>query len=127
MGQKEVKVRQGEDATLECYGHSDATEIMLRWTKPDLQIKGYVFYLKDGHFQEDLLDQSFKGRVKLKDSKWMKNGNFSVILQNVTMNDSGTYECEAGYNNQPVQILNSIILKVEERGECEVECVCDQR
>lgn len=127
MGQKEVNVTQGEDATLECYGPSDATYVLLRWTKPDLQIKDYVFYLKDGHFQEDLLDQSFKGRVKLKDSKWMKNGNFSVILQNVTMNDSGTYECEAGYNNQPVQILNSISLKVEERGECEVECVCDQR
>lgn len=124
MGQK---VRRGEDATLECYGPSDATNVLLRWTKPEQQIQGYVFYLKDGHFQEDLLDQSFKGRVKLKDSKWMKNGNFSVILQNVTMNDSGTYECEAAYNNQAAQLLNNISLKVEERGECEVECVCDQR
>uniref|UniRef100_A0A668UT89 Ig-like domain-containing protein n=1 Tax=Oreochromis aureus TaxID=47969 RepID=A0A668UT89_OREAU len=108
VGQKEVKVTRGEDATLECYGPSGATDILLRWTKDE----GYVIYLKDGHLQEHLQDPSFKGRVKLKDSKWMKNGNFSVILQNVTMNDSGTYECE------------SINLKVKE-GECEVELLSD--
>uniref|UniRef100_A0A3P9CAZ9 Ig-like domain-containing protein n=1 Tax=Maylandia zebra TaxID=106582 RepID=A0A3P9CAZ9_9CICH len=116
--QKEVKVRQGENAILECYGPSDATEIMLRWTKPDLQTDNYVIYLKDGHFQKDLQNDLFKGRVELKDSKWMTNGNFSVILQNVTLNDSGTYECYAAYNNQPVQILNSTSLKVEEQGDC---------
>ncbi|XP_039892286.1 uncharacterized protein LOC120736320 isoform X1 [Simochromis diagramma] len=112
-GQKEVKVRQGGNATLECYGRSDATEIMLRWTKPNLQTDDYVIYLKDGHFQKDLQHKLFKGRVKLKDSKWMTNGNFSVILQNVTLNDSGTYECYAAYNNQPVQILNSTSLTVD--------------
>ncbi|XP_026009967.1 uncharacterized protein LOC113013350 isoform X1 [Astatotilapia calliptera] len=112
-GQKEVKVRRGENATLECYGPSDATEIMLRWTKPDLQTDNYVIYLKDGHFQKDLQNDLFKGRVELKDSKWMTNGNFSVILQNVTLNDSGTYECYAAYNNQPVQILNSTSLTVD--------------
>ncbi|KAL4008118.1 hypothetical protein ACER0C_001970 [Sarotherodon galilaeus] len=116
-GQKEVKVTRGEDATLECYGPSGATDILLRWTKD----KGYVIYLKDGHFQEHLQDPSFKGRVELKDSKWMKNGHFSVILQNVTMNDSGTYECEAGYNKQAPHLLNSISLKVEEPGEQEDE------
>lgn len=90
---------------------------MLRWTKPDLQTDDCVIYLKDGHFQEDLLDPSFKGRVKLKDSKWMTNGNFSVILQNVTMNDSGTYECEAAYNNQAAELLNSTSLTVVPPGE----------
>ncbi|XP_019210016.1 uncharacterized protein LOC106097088 [Oreochromis niloticus] len=113
-GQKEVKVRRGENATLECYGRSDATEIMLRWTKPDLQTDDYVIYLKDGHFQEHFQNDLFKGRVEMKDSKWMTNGNFSVILQNVTMNDSGTYECEAAYNSQPVQLLNRTSLNVEE-------------
>ncbi|XP_005464364.1 uncharacterized protein LOC102076888 [Oreochromis niloticus] len=116
-GQKEVKVRRGEDATLECYGPSGATDILLRWTKPDLQTEDYVIYLKDGHFQEHLQNDLFKGRVELKDSKWMTNGNFSVILQNVTMEDSGTYECEAAYNNQPVQLLNRTSLMVEEPGQ----------
>lgn len=117
MGQKEVKVRQGEDATLECYGPSDATEIMLRWTKPDLQTDDYVIYLKDGHFQKDLQHKLFKGRVKLKDSKWMTNGNFSVILQNVTMNDSGTYKCYAAYNKEAAHLLNSTSLTVDPPGE----------
>ncbi|XP_006808396.1 V-set domain-containing T-cell activation inhibitor 1-like [Neolamprologus brichardi] len=113
-GQKELKVRRGENATLECYGPSEATEIMLRWTKPDLQTNDYVIYLKDGHLQKDLQHDLFKGRVKLKDSKWMTNGNFSVILKNVTLNDSGTYKCYAAYNNQAAQPLNSISLKVED-------------
>lgn len=117
VGQKEVKVTRGEDATLECYGHSGATDILLRWTKPDQQIQGYVMYFKHGNFQEHLQDSSFKSRVKLKNSKWMNNGNFSVILQNVTMNDSGTYECEAAYNNQAAQLLNTITLIVVPPGE----------
>nr|XP_024655517.1 uncharacterized protein LOC101485352 isoform X2 [Maylandia zebra] len=87
---------------------------MLRWTKPDLQTDNYVIYLKDGHFQKDFQHKLFKGRVELKDSKWMTNGNFSVILQNVTLNDSGTYECYAAYNNQAAKLLNNISLKVEE-------------
>lgn len=86
---------------------------MLRWQRPDLQSEGYVSYFKDGHFLEELQDESFKGRLKLKDPNWKETGDFSVILQNVTTNDAGTYECHAAYNGQKPELWNSTSLEVE--------------
>ena len=46
----------------------------------------------------------------------MKNGDVSVILKNVTINDTGTYQCSVS-----VKLMNSINLKVEDSGEFEVQ------
>ncbi|XP_030580223.1 uncharacterized protein LOC115776640 [Archocentrus centrarchus] len=109
----ELTVKRGANAILQCSGHRDATEIMISWDKPELQSKGYLFFFKDGHFQEELQHELFKGRVELKDPDWKKTGNFSVILKHVTPNDAGTYECHAGYKGQRPELLSSLILKVE--------------
>lgn len=48
----------------------------------------------------------------LKDPEWKKTGNLSVILKNVTTNDTGTYECHAGYDNNDVKLLSTVNLTV---------------
>ncbi|XP_029932334.1 uncharacterized protein LOC115376710 isoform X3 [Myripristis murdjan] len=48
--------------------------------------------LRDGHIDKTQQHPSFKNRVELRDGN-MKNGDLSVILRNVTEDDSGTYEC----------------------------------
>ncbi|XP_076737147.1 CD276 antigen homolog [Maylandia zebra] len=121
---EELTVKQAKDVTLECYGPSDAN-IMISWQKPDLQSEYYVFYISDEHIHKDKQHESFKGRVELKYPE-IKNGNFSVILKNVTMNDAGKYECYAGYNRQRPQLLKSINLKVEE-GQTVLDKDKDQR
>ncbi|XP_026017004.1 programmed cell death 1 ligand 1-like isoform X2 [Astatotilapia calliptera] len=121
----ELTVKQAKDVTLECYGPSDAN-IMISWQKPDLQSEYYVFYFSDEHIHKDKQHESFKGRVELKDPE-IKNGNFSMILKNVTMNDAGIYECYAGYNRQRPQLLKSINLKVKEEGQTVLDKDKDQR
>lgn len=115
--QKELTVKGGADATLECSGPTDATLIMMRWEKSDLQSEDYVIIFRDGQFKENLQHELFKGRVEMKDPKWKETGDFSVILKHVTTKDTGTYECEAGYDGQKPQSLNRVTLKVENSGE----------
>lgn len=87
---------------------------MLRWKKQDEQ--RYVLFIRENRIYENLQDPSYKGRVELKDPE-MKNGELSVILKNVTVNDTGTYECSAAFNQQEPQLLNSITLRVDPPGE----------
>lgn len=83
---------------------------MLKWKKPGLQLH-HVFYLRHDHIHDDYQHGFLKGRVTLKDPEWKKTGNLSVILKNITMNDAGTYECHAGYNND-VKLLSTVNLSV---------------
>lgn len=87
---------------------------MLRWKKQDEQ--RYVLFIRENRIYENLQDPSYKGRVELKDPE-RKNGELSVILKNVTVNDTGIYECSAAYNQQEPQLLNSITLTVDPPGE----------
>ncbi|XP_038587957.1 coxsackievirus and adenovirus receptor homolog [Micropterus salmoides] len=53
---------------------------------------------------------SYVGRVELRDPD-MKDGDASVVLKNVTVNDSGTYECRVGKKNKP-ELIGIIRLTV---------------
>lgn len=105
---------------MECFGSKDASELMIEWKKTDLHSVVNVIVFKDETFQEDIQDDLFKGRVKLKDPNWKETKDFSVNLMYVIVNDTGRYECKAGYDGQDIKVLNTISLTVKP-GESEVQ------
>ncbi|KAK2813487.1 hypothetical protein Q5P01_000816 [Channa striata] len=64
----------------------------MAWTRRDLKSGDYVFFYRDGNSHNSFQHPSFRGRAELRDPE-MKDGDVSVILKNVTINDTGTYEC----------------------------------
>lgn len=99
-------MQSGDDVTLQCPAGTEASIIKLKWTIADLVSKRYVFFFRENRSYEHYQDPSFRGRVGLKDPE-MKDGDASVILKKVTVNDTGTYECELSLDShgqtQPVR------------------------
>uniref|UniRef100_A0A3Q3WYQ7 Ig-like domain-containing protein n=1 Tax=Mola mola TaxID=94237 RepID=A0A3Q3WYQ7_MOLML len=95
---EQVTVQPGDDVTLQCPAGTEASIIKLKWTIADLVSKRYVFFFRENRSYEHYQDPSFRGRVGLKDPE-MKDGDASVILKKVTVNDTGTYECELSLDN----------------------------
>ncbi|XP_033182552.1 CD226 antigen-like isoform X3 [Anabas testudineus] len=95
-----ITAEPGETVTLPC--EQPHTRILaVKWIRPDMTPTNIVFSPLDPHLlfreNEDNYNlehqhESFKNRVELKDSE-MTDGEMSLILRNVTFNDTGTYEC----------------------------------
>lgn len=84
-----ITARPGDAVTLVCVGPMNVSIKALEWIK-----RGQVTTIRSLlHCGEDQpVEESFEGRVELMDPK-LRDSNFSVIIKNVTINDSGTYEC----------------------------------
>ncbi|XP_045921483.1 coxsackievirus and adenovirus receptor homolog isoform X2 [Micropterus dolomieu] len=108
--QREIKVNPGQDVSLQCQGLRDASVTLLEWTRPDLKSDGYVFFYRNERPYENYQHESFHGRVELRDPE-LKDGDASVVLKNVTFNDTGTYECRI-VTNARQEIKHLIDLKV---------------
>ncbi|XP_071369301.1 uncharacterized protein [Centroberyx affinis] len=126
-GQQLVRVRPGQDVVLECRGPNDVPIIALEWTRPDLEQPEYVFFYRDERSDPTYQNPSFEDRVELLDRE-MKNGDMSLILKNVSGDDSGIYECRcltggtsrrkrANLQTEPSSIIS---LSVEEQVQEEV-------
>ncbi|CAI5660179.1 unnamed protein product [Oreochromis niloticus] len=90
--QKIITVRSGQDVTLPCQAPNNKDSIrVVKWTKPGLQDE-IVFLYRDGQFESEEQNQIFKNRVDLQDRQ-MKDGDVSLILKDVTADDSGAYHC----------------------------------
>eukprot|EP00064_Thunnus_orientalis_P022494 superscaffoldBa00007615_g22692 len=87
-----MKPKPGDDVTLQCQSPRDEAYTLLAWSRPDLKTDDYVFFFRDDRSYEHYQHPSFRGRVQLRDPE-MKDGDVSVILKNVTINDTGTYKC----------------------------------
>uniref|UniRef100_A0A3B4FGW8 Ig-like domain-containing protein n=1 Tax=Pundamilia nyererei TaxID=303518 RepID=A0A3B4FGW8_9CICH len=79
------------DVNLTCEAPNNNNIIIVEWSRTDLG-EEYVLFYRDGHFLPDDQHPSFKNRVDLQDRQ-MKDGDVSLILKDVTINDTGTYEC----------------------------------
>ncbi|CAI5660528.1 unnamed protein product [Oreochromis niloticus] len=115
----EVKVRSGQNVTLHCQGPRGLNITMLEWSKPEFNSESYVFFFQNHRLYENYQHESVKGRVALKDRS-MKDGDVSVILRNVNINDTGTYSCEitTRTNGRVVhEVVHSINLKVTDSDE----------
>ncbi|XP_026016801.1 CD226 antigen-like [Astatotilapia calliptera] len=88
--QKTITAESGQDVTLTCRAPNNNI-IVVKWSRADLGDE-YVFVFRDGRCEPDDQHPSFKNRVDLQDRQ-MKDGDVSLILKNVTINDTGTYEC----------------------------------
>uniref|UniRef100_A0A3P9CZX8 Ig-like domain-containing protein n=1 Tax=Maylandia zebra TaxID=106582 RepID=A0A3P9CZX8_9CICH len=89
--QKNITAESGQDVTLTCRAPNNNTISVVKWSRADLGDK-YVLLYRDGRFDPDNRHPSFKNRVDLHDRQ-MKDGDVSLILKDVTINDTGTYEC----------------------------------
>ncbi|XP_063324448.1 selection and upkeep of intraepithelial T-cells protein 7-like [Pelmatolapia mariae] len=113
--QKNITAQSGQDVTLTCRAPSNKI-IVVKWIISDLQ-KEYVVLYRDGQFDPENQHPSFKNRVDLQDRQ-MKDGDVSLILKDVTINDTGTYECRVVQAvRQPMKLISSIYLHVVPPGQ----------
>lgn len=89
--QRNMAAFLGKMVTLPCRAPGNISIVAVTWSRPDLKGK-YVLLFQDGKFVLDNQHPSFKNRVVLKDNQ-MKNGDLSLILNDVHNSDVGTYEC----------------------------------
>uniref|UniRef100_A0AAZ1XUZ0 Ig-like domain-containing protein n=1 Tax=Oreochromis aureus TaxID=47969 RepID=A0AAZ1XUZ0_OREAU len=87
---KIIIAKSGQDVTLKCRAPNDKTRAV-EWKRTDL-LPEYVLWYQDGQFAPANQHPSFKNRVDLQDRE-MKDGDVSLILKDVTINDAGTYVC----------------------------------
>ncbi|XP_045921465.1 uncharacterized protein LOC123980911 [Micropterus dolomieu] len=85
-----VRVKPGDDVTLPCQA-GEASIRAVEWSRADLEPE-YVLFYRDGLSDPTQQHPSFKDRVQLVDRE-LKDGDVSLILKNVSSNDTGTYEC----------------------------------
>uniref|UniRef100_A0A8C9XD61 Ig-like domain-containing protein n=1 Tax=Sander lucioperca TaxID=283035 RepID=A0A8C9XD61_SANLU len=79
-----VTVDPGDDVILRCRA-ADTAISFVEWTRPDLEPDIVLLYRDHQH-------PSFKDRVELVDRD-PKDGDASLTLKNVNINDTGTYVC----------------------------------
>ncbi|XP_039458350.1 pheromone-processing carboxypeptidase KEX1-like [Oreochromis aureus] len=104
--QKTITAESGQDVTLTCRAPNNNITAV-HWSRADLKDK-YVLLYQDKQFVPDDQHPSFKNRVDLQDRQ-MKDGDVSLILKDVTTNDTGTYGCHVLVNVTDSWKLVSII------------------
>ncbi|XP_030018139.1 uncharacterized protein LOC115438577 isoform X8 [Sphaeramia orbicularis] len=116
-----IEARVGDNVTLLCEapGGVDFEDIAVKWTRLDLGSDQYVFFYRDDRPYPYYQYPSYQDRVDLVHSQLM-GGDLSVVLKNVTTNDSGTFECrliqELGNKEKQFysKLLSTIVLKVSD-------------
>ncbi|XP_039463987.1 uncharacterized protein LOC120437466 [Oreochromis aureus] len=108
-GQKKITAESGQDVTLICRAANNI--IVVEWSRADLGDE-YVLLYRDDQFVPDNQHPSFKNRVDLQDRQ-MKDGDVSLILKNVKINDTGIYRCCIVEGvRQPMKLISIIYLSV---------------
>uniref|UniRef100_A0A668RUQ4 Ig-like domain-containing protein n=1 Tax=Oreochromis aureus TaxID=47969 RepID=A0A668RUQ4_OREAU len=112
--QKNITAVSGQNVTLTCRAPNNNL-IAVNWSRADLGEK-YVLLYRDGHFEPHNQHPSLKNRVDLQ-GRQMKDGDVSLILKNVTTNDTGTYECRV-FVGEPSswKSINTTYLRVDPPG-----------
>ncbi|CAI5678480.1 unnamed protein product [Oreochromis niloticus] len=101
--QKNITAESGQDVTLTCRAPNNNI-IVAEWSRADLGDENVLLY-RDGKFVTDNQHPSFKNRVDLQDRQ-MKNGDVSLILKDVTINDTGTYKCRVQREEDSMKLIN---------------------
>ncbi|XP_028420594.1 uncharacterized protein LOC114546128 [Perca flavescens] len=98
-----VPVRPGDDVILPCQA-ADPFIRAVEWTRADLKTDNVLLY-RDGYLDPTYQHPNFKDRVELVDRD-LKDGDVSLILKNVNINDTGKYKCRVKTNDSdPIIII----------------------
>ncbi|CAI5660372.1 unnamed protein product [Oreochromis niloticus] len=89
--QKEIPAVSGQNINVTCRASNNNTITAVEWSRADLGDK-YVFLYRQKHIDTNNQHPSFKNRVDLQDRQ-MKDGDVSLRITNVRINDTGKYEC----------------------------------
>ncbi|KAK2863428.1 hypothetical protein Q5P01_002961 [Channa striata] len=90
-GLQNITAVLGHNVILPCQTPSSAPIRAAEWSRPD-QVSQYVFFYRNKQSDTTHQHPSFKDRVELADSQ-IKDGNLSLILKKLIINDTGKYEC----------------------------------
>uniref|UniRef100_A0AAZ1XIW6 Ig-like domain-containing protein n=1 Tax=Oreochromis aureus TaxID=47969 RepID=A0AAZ1XIW6_OREAU len=123
-----ITAETGQNVNLSCRANNNNLVTFLEWSKNGLR-KGYLLLYRDERFDLENQHPSFKNRVELQDRQ-MKDGDVSLILKNVTLDDRGIYECRvetkinrrkrANQDDDPVIVIS---LNVVPPGEVKLCCM----
>ncbi|XP_051800552.1 coxsackievirus and adenovirus receptor homolog [Acanthochromis polyacanthus] len=97
-GQLDVVVGPEEDAVLQCQSPAEGKISVLKWSRPNRNSDGYVYFYRNNRCFHSYQHPRFHGRVELRRPD-MKNGDATLILRNVTEQDAGIYECYTSVKN----------------------------
>ncbi|XP_035529520.1 carcinoembryonic antigen-related cell adhesion molecule 1-like [Morone saxatilis] len=100
-----VKVEPRDNVTLECLAGEGLIKA-LEWTRTDLKTEYVLFYM-NGQLEPTQQHSTFQGRAQLVDGE-LKDRNVSLLLKNVNVDDSGTYECRVLFRG-PTQVKKTLI------------------
>ncbi|KAF3698320.1 Butyrophilin subfamily 2 member A1 Precursor [Channa argus] len=89
--QVNIRAEPGQTVSLPCQALSNVPIIAVQWSRSDLK-PDYVLLYRDDRPDPEIQHPSFRNRVELKD-KQMKDGDVSLIVENLVISDTGTYEC----------------------------------
>ncbi|KAM9424205.1 butyrophilin subfamily 2 member A1-like isoform 1-T1 [Pholidichthys leucotaenia] len=114
-----IRVTPGETTTLPCKLVKGTNPSVVEWSRVDLF--PHVLLFRDGHFHSDDQYPSLQDRVKLTDPQ-MKDGDMSLVVRDVTVEDSGSYMCyvftegsshrkkrASGAAEDPISIFNLMV------------------
>ncbi|KAK2838024.1 hypothetical protein Q5P01_015236 [Channa striata] len=94
----DISALPGETVTLPCSAPKNSAIVDVGWGRPDLQPQ-CVFLSVNGRSDPAEQHPSYVSRVELKDAE-MEDGDVSLILKNVTINDTGTYVSRVTLNEK---------------------------
>ncbi|XP_014875794.1 CD226 antigen-like isoform X2 [Poecilia latipinna] len=114
-----IRAEPGENAILPCEAPEKKPVIIVEWRRCDLEGNDHVALYQDEQFDNEGQNPAYKNRVDLQDRE-IKNGDVSLVLKNVTTNDTGTYECRVDgiknkrrkrshLKNEPICIINLVV------------------
>ncbi|XP_051800707.1 selection and upkeep of intraepithelial T-cells protein 8-like [Acanthochromis polyacanthus] len=111
--QTNITAELGQDVNLTCKvpNKYSITIIAVQWIRLD-QDPEYVLLYRDGHLDPEYQHPSYQNRVDLQ-NKEVKDGDASLILKKVKMEDTGTYECRVSEKGKKDPISITYLVVVE--------------
>ncbi|RVE60890.1 hypothetical protein OJAV_G00185750 [Oryzias javanicus] len=104
-----IKAEPGQNVILPCRDPNIHQVSVFEWNRTDLEKDEYVFFYRNKRPYLAGQPESFQNRVFLNNSQ-MKDGDLSVVLKNLKMNDNGTYECRVIKRRRKRSVSDSTLI-----------------